>query len=146
MSETTVHELRSVVITLLKKLSDAGVDLNLEEMKPREQKFLVNTIAKQTAETLLPKPTCCSNVSRFFKSYCVAEVTPELIEKNAGKISLKVKEILNNNLLAALTKVTEDKDISAHLTIVKNDIKELSQKIKETQELQEVVQSKLAKV
>lgn len=108
-SESDARAYIAAIETIIGKLTDLGVDLNLSDMGALQQNKLLNEIAKQTRKCVVPKHDFCSllTIYNFFK----AEATPQQIEDKADEIAQAVQQSLSSNLNKGSTSPKNDDDV-----------------------------------
>jgi hypothetical protein len=106
MSDQTMHDALSVIGGLVHELEQQGVDVDLQNLNPVQQRRLLDTIARQTRRILVPDSVCCFP-SRFF----CPEVTPNQIEDKTPAIAIAVKKALQQEAIPTHEEAKELKNV-----------------------------------
>ncbi len=89
VSDKTMQDAISAISRLVHELEKRDVVVDLQILSPAQQSRLLDTIARQVQQQLVPDRLCCSP-SRLF----CPEVTPSQIEENIIPIAVAIKRSL----------------------------------------------------
>ncbi len=89
VSDKTMQNALSAITRLIHELEKQGLIMDLQKLKPTQKHHLVDTIARQVQQTLVPDRMCCSP-SHFF----CPEVTPAQIEEHKIRIAVAIRKAL----------------------------------------------------
>lgn len=122
-SEKETRSYVAAIETLLGKLADLGVNLNLQTLQAAQQNRLFTEIAKQTRLQLVPNYGFCS--CAYFASFFKPEISPQQIEENADIIAAAVQAAMRSSSQALTakqvqrgsTEPTEMQEMGTSLTV-----------------------------
>lgn len=108
-SDKVTKEYVAAIESIVSKLSDLGVDLDLEKMSTIQQNKLLNEIAKQTRLQVVADYSCCScaYVCSFFKP----EATPQQLEDNTDVIAAAVQAAMRSLQAPKMQRRSEQKEL-----------------------------------
>lgn len=85
----------SAIESIVGKLADLGVNLDLSQMNAIQQNKLLNEIAKQTRLQVVPDYSCCSFT--YLGSFFKPEATPQQLEDSADVIAAAVQAAMRSS-------------------------------------------------
>ena len=113
VSDKTMHDAISAISGLVHELEKRKVVVDLQTLSSAQQRRLLDTIARQVQQQLVPDRVCCSP-SRLF----CPEVTPSQIEENIIPIAAAVKRALEGEVAFAAQrelKELKNPDVSSRI-------------------------------
>ena len=115
VSDKTMHNAISAISSLVHELEKRKVVVDLQTLSSAQQRLLLDTIARQVQQQLVPDRLCCSP-SRLF----CPEVTPSQIEENIIPIANAVKRALEDEVAFVAQPELKDQknlDDSSHIDL-----------------------------
>lgn len=93
ISDQTMKESMDVIAGLVRVLQQQGVEVDLTKMDAAQQNHLLNVIARQARQILVPEVGYCS-LTYYSRFFC-PDVTPTQIESKSLEIAAAVKRVMD---------------------------------------------------